>query len=1421
MGSVLIQFLILTTYRVLCGSSTTEIQNGPTFINEPPSHVDFHNTTGNVISCSAQGTPTPLVFWTSQDGTPLREIPGLRHVRPDGSLVFPPFRAEDYRQDVHDDIYRCVASNSVGIILSREVQVRAVVPQQYKAQVYDEFVVKGNTAVLRCHVPTFVRDYVIFESWTRGDDVTITSTTNKGGKYFILQTGELYIRNVNQGDSLKSYSCQTRHKLTRDVTSSATSGRLFVTEPHGNSPPRITDSHLFVAAREGDTVQLSCAAESFPLPTYSWFKEEDGEFIPLSANPRTMTVDGILVIQYVGNHDSGKYVCVVNNSVGEEKVTTILTVSAPLSVYIYPQRQVIDVGKAATFNCSITGHPVTSVVWMKDGRPLSESDRMTVLSRDILHISSVQREDKGMYQCFVYNNIESVQGTAELRLGDVAPVFIYTFSEDTMKPGNSLSLKCAASGNPLPQITWSLDDNGIPDHLRYRVGDFVTSEAHVVSYVNVSEVRVEDGGEYSCSANNVVDTIRHSARINVYGSPLIRMMKNISVVAGNTLTIRCPVAGYPIEAITWQRGGLVLPVNHRQKATPEGTLTIENVQRNADQGDYSCVAKNREEEEAKGSVYIFVLVAPMIDPQPLPPTVYANEGMKIKLMCSVLEGDPPVRVVWMKNNYAVTVDTDVTLQHMDDSSVLVFRKVAFRHSGNYTCVASNVAATTNRTTALVVKVPPRWVIEPSNAFVVLNHQVTIDCLADGHPKPRMYWRIAKGEHPSDFRDVLSTYQRRVYDNGTLLIQEVTKLDSGFYLCHANNGIGAGLSKVIYLTVHTPPTFETKFGTHTVAKGEAAILKCEALGESPLSLTWEKDKQLLDPDSDKRFKVKNEPLPGKLVSVLTISQTGRHDSALYTCIVTNKFGSDETNIQLVVQESPSAPVEVKVKETTSRTILVQWSPSFTGNSIITKYIIHYKNLSANWKDSVQKISVSGGDHSATIRGLTPSTTYNIKILAENNLGMSDPSETVTGTTEEEVPGGPPLDVKVQATGSQSLKVTWKPPRKELQYSVIQGYYIGYKIFDSSDSYQYKNVEATEGMTEETTYLTNLKRLTKYIVIVQAYNNVGAGPRSDEVYATTFEAAPPTSPVLVASSTTTFSISVQWERPQDDTGIRDYILHYKSDNGEWQQQKLSTSSNQFTLKGLKCGTRYRLHMTASNSLGTGEPSDSISIRTKGAAPVSPQKEVFLSINTTSVMLHLQSWQSGGCPIQYFSVLYRPKFQRQWKQIAERISAQQQYFEIRHLAPGREYVLRVTAHSEAGTTEAEYIVHTLNISVAAPTIKAMPPMLNKDGTMPFYKNLTVLLPVVISVIVLLIVIITVIVCLRRQTDDSSRGSSGDGQGRKERNSDQMGLTEFSQKGLKDNDPYGKTWYYSSPKRKLGVESSLHRSRYTSADYEKGIVF
>ncbi|GFV49296.1 down syndrome cell adhesion molecule-like protein Dscam2 [Trichonephila clavipes] len=81
-----------------------------------------------------------------------------------------------------------------------------------------------------------------------------------------------------------------------------------------------------------------------------------------------------------------------------------------------PPRQVLNIGQEATFNCNVTGYPVHTITWKKDQRQLSSSSRVRLLSRDVLHITSVRRDDRGMYQCFVYNDLDGAQGTAELKI---------------------------------------------------------------------------------------------------------------------------------------------------------------------------------------------------------------------------------------------------------------------------------------------------------------------------------------------------------------------------------------------------------------------------------------------------------------------------------------------------------------------------------------------------------------------------------------------------------------------------------------------------------------------------------------------------------------------------------------------------------------------------------------------------------------------------------------------------------------------------------------------------------------------------------------------------------------------------------------------------------------------------------------------
>lgn len=59
-----------------------------------------------------------------------------------------------------------------------------------------------------------------------------------------------------------------------------------------------------------------------------------------------------------------------------------------------------------------------------------------------------------------------------------------------------------------------------------------------------------------------------------------------------------------------------------------------------------------------------------------------------------------------------------------------------------------------------------------------------------------------------------------------------------------------------------------------------------------------------------------------------------------------------------------------------------------------------NVLEPWPTTPQKVIVPGSVTSASVQNLQPATSYHLRIIAENRLGQSEPSQLVQVTTTEE-------------------------------------------------------------------------------------------------------------------------------------------------------------------------------------------------------------------------------------------------------------------------------------------------------------------------------------------------------------------------------------------------------------------------------------
>lgn len=84
----------------------------------------------------------------------------------------------------------------------------------------------------------------------------------------------------------------------------------------------------------------------------------------------------------------------------------------------------------------------------------------------------------------------------------------------------------------------------------------------------------------------------------------------------------------------------------------------------------------------------------------------------------------------------------------------------------------------------------------------------------------------------------------------------------------------------------------------------------------------------------------------------------------------------------------------------------------------------------------------------------------------------------------------------------------------------------------------------------------------------------------------------------------------------------------------------------------------------------------------------------MNATVVTIWLDSWGDGGCGIIFFAVEFRAGRHSTWIMASNHVKPTERVYSISDLWPATEYQLKITAHNNAGDTDAVYNFTTLTV-------------------------------------------------------------------------------------------------------------------------------
>ncbi|KAJ8273222.1 hypothetical protein GJAV_G00099110 [Gymnothorax javanicus] len=234
-----------------------------------------------------------------------------------------------------------------------------------------------------------------------------------------------------------------------NAMSEKTSGPLSFNISYGPENAVMTAVPQMQVYSIGSNISLSCSAESSPPAVFDWLYNGES----LNKPGPELTLEDIKVDQ------GGNYSCLASNPntkrFSSSNIAQIALLERISGAEVTGPTAVLLAGNSsANISCQAASGTITDTEWLKDGKSLFPSDRVTFSDdKSSVDISPVQKTDTGVYKCTLKNAVGTDSASYKMTV-NYGPEAVMIQGENEIEVNTPLKLTCSAASEPAAAYYW-------------------------------------------------------------------------------------------------------------------------------------------------------------------------------------------------------------------------------------------------------------------------------------------------------------------------------------------------------------------------------------------------------------------------------------------------------------------------------------------------------------------------------------------------------------------------------------------------------------------------------------------------------------------------------------------------------------------------------------------------------------------------------------------------------------------------------------------------------------------------------------------------------------------------------------------------------------------------------------------------------